>query len=99
MEFPIGKHVIVRTYSAGVFAGTLDAVEDNVVRLKDVRRLWYWDGASSLSELAGKGTSRPVKCKFAAAVEEITAREWIEIIPTTEAARKSIEEVPAWTQH
>lgn len=99
MEFPIGKHVIVRTYSAGVFAGTLDAVEDNVVRIKDVRRLWYWDGASSLSELAGKGTSRPSKCKFAAAIGEITAREWIEIIPTTEAAQKSIAEVAPWTQH
>ena len=99
MEFPIGKHVIVRTYSAGVFAGTLDAVEGNVVRIKDVRRLWYWDGASSLSELAGKGSSRPSNCKFAAAIGEITAREWIEIIPTTEAARKSIEEVKPWTQH
>lgn len=99
MDYPIGKYVIVRTYSAGVFAGTLDAVDGEVVRVKDARRLWYWSGASSLSELATKGVSRPGDCKFPAPVAEVTLRNWIEIIPATEDAIKSIEGVKPWTQH
>ena len=99
MTYPIGSYVIVRTYSAGVFAGILDAVDGEVVRVKDARRLWYWSGASSLSELAVKGVSRPGSCKFPAAVPEVTLRNWIEILPATEAATRSIEGVKPWTQH
>ena len=35
-----GDYVIVRTYSAGVFAGTLVRREGKEVELKDARRLW-----------------------------------------------------------
>jgi len=50
------KYVIVRTYSAGVFAGTLVSREGREVTLADARRIWYWDGAASLSQLAMEGT-------------------------------------------
>ena len=54
----IGKHCIVRTQSAGVFAGTLQSREGQEVTLTDARRLWYWDGAASLSQLAVSGVSK-----------------------------------------
>ena len=38
----IGKYVIVRTYSAGVFAGTLKIKDGKEVELIDARRLWLW---------------------------------------------------------
>lgn len=38
------KYVIVRTYSAGVFAGYLDSKNGKEVVLLDARRLWYWSG-------------------------------------------------------
>ena len=66
-----GDYVMVRTYSAGVFAGTLESRDGKEVVLKDARRIWYWDGAASLSELATKGTSKPTNCKFPAAVPEV----------------------------
>lgn len=93
----IGKHVIVRTYSAGVLAGVLKSREGKECVLTDARRLWYWDGAATLSELAMKGTSAPKKCKFPIAVSEILLTECIEIIQTTEAAEQSIKEVPIWS--
>jgi hypothetical protein len=93
----IGKYCMVRTYSAGVFAGTLIERDGQEVLLKGARRIWYWDGAASLSELATRGTSLPKKCKFPAEVSGVLLTQAIEIIPISEAAKASIAEVPIWT--
>ena len=91
-----GKYCMVRTYSAGVFAGTIVSREGKEVILKDARRIWYWDGAASLSQLATTGTSKPQNCKFPIPVESVLLTEVIEIIPITPKAKKSIEAVPIW---
>jgi len=95
------KYCIVRTYSAGVFAGMIDpaSVKNKVGTVKKARRLWYWDGAASLSELAVKGVSKPNNCKFPCEVAEVFLQEIIEIIPCTTAAKKSIASVKEWTNH
>ena len=51
MKKKIGDMVIVRTYSAGVFAGRLKSHKGQEVVMTDARRLWYWKGAASLSRL------------------------------------------------
>lgn len=92
----IGKVCIVRTYSAGVFLGQIVAREGKEVHLKKARRLWYWAGAASLSQLANEGVKNPSECKFPAAVDDVFLTEVIEIIPATEASIKSITGVPVW---
>jgi len=92
----IGKTCIVRTYSAGVFLGTIKERNGKEVLLENARRIWYWDGAASLSQLANEGTSKPGNCKFPAPVSEVLLTETIEIIPATEAAIASIAAVPVW---
>lgn len=92
-----GRYCIVRCNRAGVFAGNVDNRKGREVLIKNVRRLWYWDGANSISDLAIKGTEKPSNCKFTAEVEEIEVLEAIEILPCTEKAEKSIKEVSAWT--
>lgn len=92
----IGKYVIVRTYSAGVHAGILKSRNGREVVLENARRLWYWDGAATLSQLAVDGTNAPKKCKFPCEVPEMLLTEAIEIIPTTEKAHKSITGVFVW---
>ena len=94
----IGKTCMVRTYSAGVFAGVLQYSEGKEAVLTDARRIWYWAGAASLSQLAVDGTSKPSECKFPVAVPEILLTEVIEIIPMTEKAVASIAKVPVWEQ-
>lgn len=94
----IGNHVIARTYSAGVFAGTVESRDGKEIVLTDARRLWYWDGAASLSQLAVSGTSKPGNCKFPVSVPRLTLTECIEILDTTPEARASIESVPVWSQ-
>ena len=97
MDYPIGQYVMVRTENAGVFAATLVAVKGEVAKLAHARRIYYWDGAATLSELATRGTSKPDNCKFPASVESITVRGWLEFIPITEAAKLSISAVGVWT--
>lgn len=91
-----GKYVIVRTYSAGVFAGTFESRKGKEVVLKNARRLWYWAGAASLSQLAMEGTSSPGSCKFPIEVKTILLTEPIEIIECTAKAKKSIKDVKIW---
>ena len=91
------EYCIVRTYSAGVFAGYVESRNGKVCVVRDARRIWYWDGAASLSQLAVDGTSKPEKCKFPVAVDRVLLTEAIEIIPCTEKAKESIEAVPVWS--
>ena len=52
METNINKKVIIRGDRSGVEFGTLIAQNGQEVILHNARRLWYWDGAASLSQLA-----------------------------------------------
>ena len=92
----IGKKVIIRADRAGVFFGTLKEKNGNEVTLTDCRRLWYWDGAASISQLAVDGTTSPNNCKFTVIVPEISILSVIEIIPCTDKAIHSIENVAVW---
>ena len=90
------RYVIVRTYSAGVFAGILESRNGQEVVLRHARRLWYWSGAASLSQLAMDGTSDPRNCKFPKAVDRVELLQAIELLDVTDAARQSIQGVPEW---
>lgn len=90
-------YCIVRTYSAGVFAGYLKERNGKEAIVIKARRLWYWEGAASLSELAMHGVAAPDKCKFPCEVESVELTEVTEVIPATVKARESIEGVPVWS--
>ncbi len=92
----IGKKVIVRGDRSGVFFGKLAEKEGTEVKLNNCRRLWYWDGAASISQLAVDGTTRPTNCKFTVTVDEIIITDAIEIIACTEKAADKIEKVAEW---
>ncbi len=67
-------------------------------KLKDSRRLWYWSGAASLSQLAVEGTKKPGDCKFPVAMPEQEVTGVLEIIPVTVSAEKNLKGVPVWEQ-
>ena len=90
------KYVICRTYSAGVFAGYLESRNGQEVVMRDARRIFYWDGAASLSQLAIDGTTKPQNCKFPQAVDRVELLQAIEILDCTEKAQKSIASVGVW---
>ena len=89
-------YCIVRTYSAGVFAGNLVEQNGKEGVVKNARRLWYWAGAASLSQLAVEGVHKPSECKFPQEVPEVRLSEIIEVIPCTQKAFDSIRGVKEW---
>jgi hypothetical protein len=91
------EYKIVRTRSAGVFAGYLEELDGQTAHMVNARRIWYWSGAASLSQLALDGTSKPKDCKFPAPVT-VTLFEVIEILEVTKKAQESIEAVAVWKQ-
>ena len=95
-ENMLSKYVVVRADRAGVFAGTLKEKQGSEAVMTNARRLWYWDGAASLSQLAMEGVKKPENCKFPCEVARVVLLQVIEILDTTEAAEKSIKGVPIW---
>ena len=94
------KYSIVRCQGAGVFmAQIVSRSKDGLqAKLKDSRRLWYWSGACSLSQLAVEGTKKPGECKFPVAMPEQEVTGVLEIIPLTIAAETNLKAVPEWEQ-
>jgi hypothetical protein len=92
----LNKYVIIRGDRSGIFAGVLKEKNGQEVILTDCRRLWYWQGAASISQLAVDGTSDSMNCKFTVTVDEICVTDCIEIIPCTDKAEKSIKDVAEW---
>ena len=86
---------IVRTYSAGVFAGYVAERIGKEIALIDSIRLWQWFGAS-LSQLSQEGTPDASKCKFSMTEKIKYLTEAIEITPCTEKARINLQSVPQW---
>lgn len=92
----LNKKVIVRGDRSGVFFGTLVSKDGREVKLEKCRRLWYWDGAASISQIAMEGVKNPIECKFTVIVDEIIIMDAIEIILCTDNAIKNIEDVRVW---
>jgi len=90
----LGKYVIIRTYSAGVWFGILDQKSGKEVILKEARRMnefWCVKGIS-LSSVALYGIKHE-KSRISAEVNEVWL-EAIEILPTNEIATASLKSAP-----
>lgn len=87
---------IIRCDRAGVFFAKVRELEGSTAVLTDCRRLWYWSGAASLSQMAMEGVKRPNECRFTVTVPTMTVLGVIEIIPCTEQAVQNIQAVPEW---
>lgn len=91
------NYVIVRSSQAGVFMGELLNRDGDTVTLADARRLWFWSGAATLSELAMRGVGKPNECKFPEPVTSVTVMGVCEILPVTAPALASVRAVKVWT--
>ena len=89
-------YVIVRGDNSGVFAGFLESRSGSEVVLKECRRLWYWEGASSISQIAYSGVSKPQNCKFPKAIAKAEVLDAIEILYGTKESFDSIAGVEEW---
>ncbi len=90
------NYYIIRCDRSGVFFGQIEHRDGQEVTIKNCRRLWYWAGAASLSQLAKEGVKRPKECKFTVTVQETIVLDAIELILCTEEAVASIKGVAEW---
>lgn len=81
-----------------MFFGEIEDRNGTEVTMKEARRLWYWKGAASLSQLAMEGVKNPKECKFPRSVYRVLLLGVIEILSVTPEAKKSIDAVPIWQQ-
>ena len=84
------RKVIVRSYGAGVFFGTLVAKKGQEVTLTDCRRIWNWKGANTCSELALTGLT-PQGSRVAQPTPRHVVLEVIEIIDCSDGAVATLE--------
>lgn len=90
------KFCVVRCDRAGVFFAKVKSLDGQTAELTEARRIWYWDGAASLSQLATEGVIAPKNCKFTVIVPTMTVLQVIEVIPCSDEAVASIQAVPVW---
>lgn len=81
--------VVVRTHSAGVHCGTLESLEGREVVLSSARRLWRWQGANTLHEVALRGVAEDYT-RLSEPVSSITLTEAIEVLVATDAAAENL---------
>lgn len=93
------KFSIIRTHSAGVWFGNIKKLDGSIAIVTNARRLWYWSGAASLSQLAVEGTKKPSLCKFTMTITDddgVYLPQVIEVLPCTNEAVENINAVPVW---
>ena len=93
----INKKVIIRTYSAGVHYGILNKVDNDTVELKNTRRIHYWNGANSLTDIALGGISDKLTSRITKKLPSIILQNVIEIIECTDVAIEDLDNFPEWT--
>jgi hypothetical protein len=89
-------YYIVRTNRAGVFFGEIKERSATEITMTNVRKLWRWDGACAVEELAINGVKKPSGCKFTVTIPEMIIAEPIQIIPCTDLAVERINGVSVW---
>lgn len=90
------NYVIVRGDHSGVFFGELKERSGQEVELLNVRKLWYWDGAAAVEQIAKDGVKNPDACKFTVSVDSMIITDAIQILPCASSAAENIMAVMEW---
>ena len=91
------KYYIIRGDRSGVFFGQIASRNGQEVELRNVRKLWYWEGACAVEQLAVDGVTKSQReCKFTVVVPEMIVTDAIQILPCSDKATKILGEVKAW---
>lgn len=83
--------VVVRTFSAGVHCGILEKRNGKEVTLSDARRIWRWQGANSLHEVASRGVDAEYT-RISEPLDKIELTEAIEVLHATPTAASNLRQ-------
>lgn len=89
-SYYIGQKVIVRTYSAGVWFGTIFKKSGEEIILSNARRMWYWKAKQSISLSAVAKYGIDSSSKIAPVVNNVWLKS-IELLECSDIAISDIE--------
>lgn len=90
----VGQYVIARSRDAGVWCGTLEAVDyaTATVTLTGARQMWFWKAAKSITLLAVAEVGvAPDECRFSVPVKRCTMLGCCALAEVSAEARKTLE--------
>lgn len=93
MEDYKGKKVLVRSYDAGVYFGTMVEMRGEQVELANVRNIWSWEGASCLSQIANDGINSG---KVSSSVSSMVLNRVCQVMPLSDDAIANLEGQEEW---
>jgi hypothetical protein len=85
---------IVRSDRAGVFFGQIKQKKVNSVVMINVRKIYYWDGAAAVEQIAIDGVND--LSKLTVIVPEMEIERWIQIIPCSKNAVENLQAKKEW---
>jgi hypothetical protein len=96
---PYGAWVIARGYRSGVNAGKLVGVREGYLVLERARKIWYWNGAAALPEVAvygvdDRGGTKICRWQTTLPVQQTDVSEVYVMQPEAVAW---LESAPEWT--
>lgn len=90
------KKVVLRADRAGVFFGTLKELNGKIATITNVRKIYYWEGACAVEQLAVDGTTKPNDCKLTVSVDEMVITDVIQVLTCTEKSIESLSKIKEW---
>ena len=87
---------IVRTDRAGVFYGEVKSKTKDSIVMTNVRKVFYWDGACAVEELALNGSTNPNNCKLTVIIPEMEIASPIQIIPCSSKSCEILNSIAIW---
>lgn len=88
------NYSIVRADRAGVFFGIVKENKGTSVIMRDVRKIYYWEGAAAVEQMSQDGIGKKSKCTVM--VPEMEILNPVQIIPCSEKATLNIKNQPVW---
>jgi hypothetical protein len=88
------KYFIVRADRAGVFFGKIKSKTLHEVVMTDVRKIYYWDGASAVEQISQDGVND--NSKLTIVVPEMTIANPIQVIECSQKAIENLKSHKAW---
>ncbi|MCK4500930.1 hypothetical protein KAU11_10550 [Candidatus Babeliales bacterium] len=84
------KYSILRCDKAGTYIAIVGNTKNGKTELLNARKIYYWEGANTVEDIATFGTVRPEGCRLTVTIKSIIVRSsdiYEEIIATEEATR------------
>lgn len=92
----LNNYCVVRGDKSGVFFGVVKSIDGQMVEMKKVRKLHYWDGAFAVEGLAENGVTKPQNCRFTVVVDNLIITDAIQILLCSEKSIDSLSKVAVW---